>query len=43
MDLKHTIQDVADYAGVSKATVSKVINNSGYVGKTRVTFYIFVR
>lgn len=33
MDLKHTIQDVADYAGVSKATVSRVINNSGYVGK----------
>lgn len=27
-----TIQDIADHAGVSSATVSRVINSSGYVG-----------
>lgn len=33
-----TIQDIADYAGVSSATVSRVINSSGYVSKeTRQT------
>ncbi|EXJ23014.1 sugar-binding transcriptional regulator, LacI family [Alkalibacterium sp. AK22] len=28
-----TIQDIAEYAGVSSATVSRVINSSGYVSK----------
>ena len=31
-----TIQDIAEIAGVSKATVSRVINRTGYVNeKTR--------